>query len=255
MTKPISLQLYSLREALKEDFAGIIEQVAATGYVGVEPFGGISVPHNEAAKIFAANGLQVESSHLSLPEGENEKPGLDAAAAYGLKYYCIPWQPPTEFESTDSIKALADRMNAANKLVQAAGMRMLYHNHEFEFAQVDGKTGYEIFLDALDPSIGVEVDTYWVEVAGHSSADLVTQLGARAPLLHIKDGPANADDRNAPMTAVGQGRLDIPAIARAGDAHAEWLVVELDHCATDMLTAVKDSFTYLTEGGLAHGKG
>jgi sugar phosphate isomerase/epimerase len=76
-------------------------------------------------------------------------------------------------------------------------------------------------------------------------------MGKRAPLLHLKDGPVSKD---LPMTAVGKGKLDWKSIVAAGDGNSEWLIVELDSCATDMMEAVKDSYQYVTSEGLARGK-
>ena len=78
----------------------------------------------------------------------------------------------------------------------------------------------------------------------------MTELGKRAPLLHIKDGPCV---KGQPMTAVGDGKVDVPAVAKAGAATAEWMIVELDSCATDMMAAVKKSYDYLTGKGFARG--
>ena len=80
-------------------------------------------------------------------------------------------------------------------------------------------------------------------------AALLTELGARAPLLHVKDGPAKQGE---PMVAVGSGSLDIQGIVRAGSA--EWLIVELDECATDMFEAVEASIRYLEDSGLGVGR-
>jgi len=79
----------------------------------------------------------------------------------------------------------------------------------------------------------------------------VSELGARVPLLHIKDGPL---DKDAPMVAVGQGKMEFEPIIRAGAEAVQWLIVELDRCATDMLEAVAQSYDYLTNRGLARGK-
>jgi hypothetical protein len=79
----------------------------------------------------------------------------------------------------------------------------------------------------------------------------VRRLGWRAPLLHIKDGPG---DQHSPQLAAGAGIMDIPAIVEAAGDHVEWMIVELDHCATDMMSAVEESLRYLTSKGLAHGK-
>jgi len=69
-------------------------------------------------------------------------------------------------------------------------------------------------------------------------------------LLHIKDGPCV---KNQPMTAVGAGKVDIAGVAQASAKTAEWMIVELDSCATDMLTAVKESHDYLVTKGFARG--
>jgi sugar phosphate isomerase/epimerase len=88
-------------------------------------------------------------------------------------------------------------------------------------------------------------------VAGLDPAEVVRGLGARAPLLHLKDGPA--DSRTSDMTALGTGAMDLAAIVDAGKPHTEWLIVELDRCATDMMEAVVESYQYLTKAGLARG--
>ena len=77
---------------------------------------------------------------------------------------------------------------------------------------------------------------------------LLRRLGDRVRYLHVKDGPAvNRDDF---MTAVGSGRMPVAEILAASPS-ARWHVVELDRCATDMMTAVGDSLAWLTGQGLA----
>jgi sugar phosphate isomerase/epimerase len=116
---------------------------------------------------------------------------------------------------------------------------------------VDGRRAYEIMLDYLSPEVFFEVDTYWAKTAGVDPAAMVRRLGGRAPLLHIKDGPCVMD---APMTAVGDGVVDVPGIVAAGAGATEWLIVELDRCATDKLEAVAKSYRYMVGKGLAYGK-
>ena len=106
-------------------------------------------------------------------------------------------------------------------------------------------------LEFLDKSVLFELDVYWVTTAGANPAAIVTELGTRAPLLHIKDGPCVIGQ---PMTAAGDGKVDIAGVAKAGAKTAEWMIVELDSCATDMLAAVKKSHSYLTTKGFARGK-
>jgi sugar phosphate isomerase/epimerase len=102
----------------------------------------------------------------------------------------------------------------------------------------------------VDDSVFAEVDTYWAKVGGVDPARIVADLGTRARLLHIKDGPA--DNAESPMTAVGDGVMDVAAIAKV--SRAKWHIVELDRCATDMFTAIEKSHAYLTTHGLAVGR-
>ena len=93
----------------------------------------------------------------------------------------------------------------------------------------------------------LELDTYWAAVGGQDVPALLGRLGDRVRYLHVKDGPVTRDD---PMTAVGAGRMPVAEILAAEPA-ADWHVVELDRCATDMMTAVGDSLAWLASHGLA----
>jgi sugar phosphate isomerase/epimerase len=251
MPAPLGIQLYTLREALQVDFAGVIGRLADIGYIGVEPYGGMPVPPEEAARLFREKGLQAHSAHLPLLDDAQKTASLRAAAAYGVQRIVIPWLPAEEFATVDAIKRTCDRINTAAQLYAPEGYELAYHNHDFEFRMVDGRTAYDIMLDHLEERVLLEVDTYWVQVGGQDPAALVARLGARTPLLHIKDGPA--DSPQSPMTAAGQGNINIPAVIAAGGTHTEWLIVELDRCATDMMQAVEESYRYLTSEGLARG--
>jgi len=249
MTSPIGVQLYSLREEIKDDMAGVFEQLAETGYIGAEPFGGID--HNKAAPVLKDLGFEVYSMHADLPLGDTQAKVLEQAEAYGVTQIICPWRPPETFTTVDGIKQLADTLNEAAQVAKSNGYQYAYHNHDFEFISVDGRIAYDIFVEHLDPSVYLQLDTYWVQVGGQQITHVINKLGERAPLLHIKDGPAT---READMQALGQGVIDIPAIIEAAGDNAKWLIVELDRCATDMMTAIKESFTYMTSEGLAHGR-
>ncbi len=242
MSKPIAIQLYSVRENLAEDFAATIEKIAAMGYDGVETAGFPNTTPKDAAALFKSLGLTIVSAHAPLPLGENEAEVLELMAQLGTKRLVSAWLPPETYTTVDSIKRNADQFNAANAVAQANGLTLFMHNHDFEFATVNGRLAIDILREHLDPSIQFELDTYWIQVAGHDPAAVVAEFGAAAPLLHIKDGPAT---RAGDMVAAGQGMVDIPAIIKAGGENTDWLIVELDRCATDMLTAVAESHAYL----------
>lgn len=244
MNKPIALQLYSVRENLAEDFTGTIEKVAAMGFDGVETAGFPNTTPADAAKLFHSLGLTITSAHAPLPLGDKETEVLDLMSTLGSTRLVSAWLPPETYQSVDSIKRNADDFNAANVIAQANGLTLFIHNHDFEFGRVNGRLAIDILRENLDPAIQFELDTYWIQVAGLDPAATVKQFGDKAPLLHIKDGPAT---REGDMLAAGQGVIDIPAIIAAGGHNTDWLIVELDRCATDMMTAVAESRSYLEQ--------
>jgi len=250
MPAPIALQLYTLRDALAQDFVGTVNQIAAIGYVGVETAGEFGDSPAAAAKLFNELGLKVSSAHSPLPLGEKQQEVIDTLGVLNCPRLVLPWQSPDLFKSTDGIQRVCDSLNEAAPIAKAHGFTIGYHNHWFEYELLNNRVAADIMLEKLDPSVFLEVDVYWVQTAGQNSVEVVHRLGARAPLLHIKDGPCQLKE---PMTAVGEGVMDIPGVIAASGSSAEWLVVELDQCATDMFEAVRKSYDYLTEKGLAHG--
>jgi sugar phosphate isomerase/epimerase len=250
MSAPVAIQLYTVRDALAEDFAGVVRKIADIGYVGVEPaVDELGATPEEADQLFKDLGLAVPSAHTPLPLGERKHEVLDTMAALGCK--CIvSGKGPDDFATMDKIKRTCDLFNEANAVAAEAGLTFGIHNHWWEFQQVEGRYVYQVMLEWLDPDVFFEIDTYWVKTAGPDPAEVVRTLGKRAPLLHVKDGPAV---RDAPHVAVGDGVMDFPSIVEAGAGSTEWMIVELDSCATDMVEAVEKSYRYLVRNGLAYG--
>jgi len=241
MNRKTGLQLYSVRNELAKDFAGVISKIAAMGYEGVEfarlPAG---ISPALAGKIARQNDLRVSGAHLPLPIGENKNRVIDELLALGGKTL-ISGKGADNFKTADMAKKNCDDFNEAALVLQENGLRFAIHNHWWEFENIGATPAYKIMLPHLDPAVFFEIDTYWVKTAGADPVGILRELGTRAPLLHIKDGPCKLDE---PMTAVGRGKMDFPPILAAAP-DAEWLIVELDSCATDMLEAVKDSLIYL----------
>lgn len=253
MSKAVGVQLYAVREELGRDFAGTIRQLAEIGYPVVEGYNGLPLGHDVAAGMLRANGLAMASCHLPLPFGSDKGVVMRAIEAYDLRYVLAPYQPREEFTTPDGVKRVCERLNRANEVVRSQGLVFGYHNHEFEFNEVDGRSAYDLMLEELEPNIVLELDTYWAQTSGHDPAELVRRLGERAPLLHIKDGEADANKRDAPHVALGEGVVDVEAIIAAGGEHTKYLIVELDSCASDMLEAIRKSFDFLAERGLTGG--
>lgn len=240
MAKKIALQLYSIRD-VKLDYETKIRKVAAMGYPAVETAGFPGSSAEAAAKLFKELGLTVSSAHVGLPVGEAKNQILETMEALGKPPLICTQIGPNDVKSMDTIKALCDRLNEGYAVAKENGLVFAIHNHWWEFDTVDGRLAHDIMLELLDPGILFEIDTYWVKVGGSDPVQLLKKLGKRAPFLHIKDGPAVKDQ---PMTAVGDGVMDVPTILKAALPDA-WEVVEMDSCATDVMVAAKKSYVYL----------
>lgn len=253
MSRPISVQLYSLREECQQDFPAVIKRLGEIGYVGVEPFSLLDYEASEVKSMLDDAGLVTSSAHVNLIREADVEAALDAQAELGNMNIIVPMVPPNVFENHDTIQAVADEMNAANEKVRVYGMTLGYHNHWWEFQnKIDGRTAYDHFFDLMAPEIFSELDVYWAQTGGADPITVIRNLADRCRFLHVKDGPC--DDPASDHVAVGDGIVDIAGILGSADA-AEWHVVELDRCGTDMFTAVQGSHAFLVGEGLSEGKG
>ncbi len=251
MAPRLSVQLYSLREEAKRGLAPILERLGRIGYAGVETAGLQDLTPEKFKQCLSAAGLVVSSAHVQLPKPEQANETLDAQEAIGSTNVVVAMLPPDKFANADGVRTCADRLNAFNEHVRARGMALGYHNHWWEFSNAfAGETAHAMLFRLLDPTVFAEIDTYWAKVGGADPAATVAGFGERARLLHIKDGPAK--NHEEPMVAVGDGAMDIAGIAKA--SHAQWHIVELDQCASDMFTAIEQSHRFLTSHGFATGR-
>ena len=248
--KPISVQLYTVRDEAAKDFPGVLRTIADIGYEGVEFAGLHGHDPKEIAAIIRDLGLQVSSSHAPLPTPENVEEVVATEKILG-NTRLISGFGPDDFKTVDSAKACAAKFQQAAELVKPFGMTFGFHNHWWEFFSVDGKRVYDILM-AEAPDAFSELDVYWAAYGKADPAEVVSQYKSRLPLLHIKDGML--EEGKHVHTAVGSGKLDMSAIIDATDPDVlQWLIVELDACETDMMEAVRQSYVYLTSNSLASG--
>lgn len=252
MVASIALQLYTLRDlAAQEGYEHVVRLVAEMGYVGVETAGFPGTTPEAAGRLFKELGLQVTSIHsFPVPTPARKQEVLDTLGALDTRYL-ISGGGPDQFKRVEDIQSFCDLFNQAADMLAPYGITVGMHNHWWEYLKVGERYAYEYALEFLDPRIIFQLDTYWIKVGGCDPATIVAQMGARAPLLHIKDGPAN---RQEAMQPIGSGVMDVPGIVHAGAPYTKWLIVELDRCDMDMVEAVRQSYAYLVGQGLAWGK-
>lgn len=248
---PVSLQLYSLREAAAKDFPAVVRAVGEIGYAGVETAGFHGMKPKDVRKLVEDQGMVISSSHGPWAKPDNLQEVIDTAGELGVTFVSTGYRGE-DFEDLDAIRATADEVNLMDERLRAAGLTLFVHNHWWEFATIDGRLKYDVFAE-LAPRVAFELDAYWAANFGAvDPAAVLRRYARRTPLLHLKDGPLVKDE---PMQALGSGKLRLREIIAAADpAVLRWIVVELDACATDMLQAVRESYDWLVANGLATGR-
>jgi sugar phosphate isomerase/epimerase len=249
LSAPIAVQLYTLREEVAtQGMRAVLERVAELGYAGVELAGFGDLDAAEIARILDGTGMRAASAHIGMPDAPNVRELIDTHLEVGAERMVFPYIGPDGFADRESIARSAASLNSAASVAREAGTTVGYHNHFWELNHVDGEPALARFYAETDPDVFAEIDIYWAQVGKVDPASFVAGLGDRVQLLHVKDGPA--DQYESPMVAVGQGAVDVPAVLAAAPA-AEWHIVELDQCATDMFGAVAESYDYLVGRGLS----
>lgn len=211
----IGLQLYTVRSAMQKDIEGTIAAVAAAGVSELEFAGYYNKSSAWWRALMKTHGLTSPSTHVGLPKTDAEwQPHFTMANEMGHEWVIVPWVGD-EFRGPGGYKRLADRLNSGGELAKKSGLRIAYHNHDWEFApQAGGVPGHEILLTNTDPKlVDFELDLYWTVKAGHDPLAIIARHPKRITCVHVKDAtPAPA----LAMTEVGAGILDFKKMIDAG---------------------------------------
>jgi sugar phosphate isomerase/epimerase len=255
--KTIGVQLYTVRSVLPQKPAEILGAIDEIGYEEVEAtFAGLDA----IWQALVATRLKPVSIHLDsalITKGKDEDivRTFDQLRHRGFAFAVFPYLPPAERGGLDVIKAVADKLNHAGEKAKAAGLKFCYHNHAFEFEPMEGTTPFQVMMDRTDPKlVGLEMDAFWVSVAGHDPVQLLGKLAGRVPLLHLKDkerGTPLMYKESVARTAfkeVGHGVIDWPKVLNAAEsAGVSHYFVEQDQTPGDPVESLRQSFTYLSK--------
>lgn len=216
---PVALQLWSLREDVKRDFAASVAEVAAIGYDGVELAGYGNLDAKGAKAALDAAGLRTAGMHVSYPTLSGDPTTVVSdAILFGARDVTCSWWPPAHFVSRAACEKIGEQLNKVGDMLRPFGIRFGYHNHDHELRIFDGRPALEWILGASEPrNVVSELDVYWVHKAGLSPAKFIRDHGARMPLLHLKDSKE-----------LGTGPLNFTEIFDAADSvgAVDWYIVE-----------------------------
>ena len=237
----LSIQLYSVRRQVADDLPGTLARLAAMGLSQVEPFDLVSDPTG-LRDALSNNGLTATSAHTRLTTGLDLDEVFDAALTVGVRTVIDPMIDPARWTSISGVRGVADELSSAAVKAAARGLRLGYHNHAFEWENsIDGRPALEVFAELLDPSIVLELDTYWAAVGGQDVPAALRRLGDRVRFLHLKDGPITKN--NLEQLPLGEGAMPVAEIVEAASA-LEVPVLEFDDFAGDIFDGVRRSVAF-----------
>jgi len=236
----VGLQLYTLRQEMAQDFEGTLARVAELGFKEMEFAGYFNHSASEVKKILDRNGLTSPAAHIQLAAVRSDlEKEIEFAAKLGQTNIVVPSLPGDE-RSLDDYKRHAETLNNAGEVCRRVGLKMGYHNHNYEFEQTGGQVHFDVLLNETQPElVDFELDLFWITVAGSDPLSYFTDHPGRFTMLHVKDL-----DTHGRMADVGRGTIDFAGIfAHAETAGFEHYFVEHDNPGNGLASVANSIYT------------
>ena len=256
----ISIQLFTLRDQLAVDLQGTLQALSEIGYTRVEHAGFVGRTVTEFKAALDAAGLRATSGHVLIPQPFDPaawSASLADANTLGSRYIVNPFfginfATGEVTRSTAPWQAFARDLNRAGRLARDAGLKLGYHNHNWEFFRLTddpSRTAYDVLTDATDPDlVHLEMDLFWVTRGARDPVDLIKENKGRVLQFHVKDL-----NQAGSFTDPGQGLLDFARIFRHSDeAGVREYIVERDDAGSpprspaDALVTARVGYDFLS---------
>ena len=244
MRLPIAIQLYSVRDTIKNDVEGTLKALKEMGYDGVEFAGFFEKSATELRDICKRIGLVPISAHVTYPVLRDEiDKRIEDYSVLGCKYVAISYMPPECHKGGAEHDGVYDTIKEISARFKARNIQLLYHNHNFEMCEFEGKRCYDWLFEAMtDDELQPEIDTGWIGLEVGEAEQYIRKFKNRCDIVHVKSyyakegfdelvhSPNEVKPRNTfDFCNYEVGRLDVPAIVKAAEeSGAKWLVVEQD---------------------------
>ncbi|ASN04603.1 sugar phosphate isomerase/epimerase family protein [Virgibacillus necropolis] len=237
----IGLQLYSVRTMAEQGFLGTVRKVADMGYDAVQFAGFFETPADQVKNVLDEKGICVAGSHtpLDLLKGDKLKEAILYNQEIDNDLIICPYLPEEKRNSVESYKRTAEELNKIGQICKENGMIFGYHNHNFEFKNFDGITGFDLLFGNTDPDlVKIELDCFWAVHAGYDAKTIIEKYGDRVVSLHIKDMTEVSGEKKS--VEIGSGMLDMnDLLSVAKSQHVDWLVVEQEDFDQDPMASAK----------------
>ena len=262
----LGVQLYSVRDDMAQDFEGTLKKVKAMGYEGVEFAGLYGKSAEEVKALCAKYELEPVSAHVSLGEMRDDPFVIETYAAIGCKFIAIPWLNEEDRPGHENGDKTIGDVAILGAVAKKNGMKLCYHNHDFEFEKINGKYVLDLLYEAVPADLLLaELDTCWVNVGGEDPVKYIRKYAGRVDIIHLKDFAGKKSENMYALIGVndgkkedtvgdfefrpvGMGLQDLPAIVKAAEeSGTEWVVVEMDSPSLGLtpMECIEKSAAYL----------
>lgn len=243
--KNLGIQLYTFRKEMDADALGTLKAIASIGikkiesarsgkghYYGLKP--------KEMKNVCKGLGMKLVSGHVHLDDHWQQT--MDEAAESGQKYLICSTMP-SQGQTVDNYKSVADAFNKAGESCKKMGLNFGYHNHAYEFESDNGEVLYDVLLANTQANlVHMELDLGWVVVGGKDPLDYFKKFPGRFPLWHLKD----MDMVKKESTEFGKGGLDIAKMLQNKKASGlKHIFIEQEEYSSTPLESMKHNLAYL----------
>jgi sugar phosphate isomerase/epimerase len=245
--KNTGVQLYTFRREMLADAKGTLQQIASLGIKQIESarsdkghYYGLSP--KEMKQVCTDLGMTLRSGHVHIDD--KWKQTVNEAAESGQEYVICSTMP-TDGQTKDNYKKVAEAFNKAGEDCKKLNLKFGYHNHAYEFDNDKGQVLYDVLLDNTDAAfVNMEMDLGWVIVGGKNPLDYFNKYPGRFPLWHLKD----MDLVKKHSVEFGKGSLDIVAMLKhSKKAGMKYFFVEQEEYASGPFESMKENMDYLAK--------
>lgn len=249
--KKIGLQLYTLKDIIVSDPKGVLKKIAGFGYKEIETYGSVDgkifgMPLVDFATYAKSLGMKITSGHygLDIIRAANWETTVKEARSIGQEYMACSYMGENERRTLEDFRQRCKELNKAGEVCKKHGLRLNYHNHSYEFQEIEGKLPYDVMLAELDPDkVGMEMDLYWIVNAGLDPVEYFNKYPGRFEQWHVKDMDRSDKNKNS---IIGSGTIDFkPIFAKAKVSGMKHFYVEQESFTGAPIDAVEASAKYL----------
>jgi len=246
--KSIAAQLYTLREFIKtpEDIKRTLQKVKEIGYSAVQVSGMGPIDPHLLKEIVDELDLNICATHTSYERLQQDlKNVIKEHQLWNCKYVGIGSLPQAYSKDREGFTRFAKEASILGGELAENGLKLIYHNHNFEFERHGDELAMNILMSKSDPDkLGFEIDTYWVQAGGGSPVSWLKKVAGRIDVVHFKD-MALTNEKQI-MAEIGEGNLDWESIIDVcREINVKWYAVEQDVCTKDPFESLEISFKYL----------